>query len=47
MLARFAAELKAVAVVERHPKLDGRQMTMTLAPRERVRDSNTPGCSSA
>lgn len=35
MLARFAEELSDVADVERPPALDGRAMTMTLAPRTR------------
>lgn len=53
MLARFAEELSDVAVVERPPTLDGRMMTMTLAPkRDRPQvgpspKNSTPGCSSA
>ena len=40
LLARFAASLSDVAVIEREPTLDGRTMTMTLAPR---RDSRRDG----
>ena len=39
LLARFAANLSDVAVIEREPALDGRTMTMTLAPRSRSGDS--------
>jgi hypothetical protein len=35
MLKRIEADLRDYAIVETHPRLEGRQMTMVLAPGKR------------
>jgi len=40
MLTRLQQDLSAVAVVEQHPLMEGRQMVMMLAPKKEVRTAS-------
>ena len=40
MMNRLVADLKDVAVIEQHPKIEGRQMVMVVSPGKNIKVSN-------